>query len=1513
METLSVHCVRLAARRWVALAIAFAWLFVPAGAGSQEVSAVRITELLAEGPSGLLDEDGEAGDWIELQNGGAVAVDLSGWSLTDERDRPRKWPFPAVNLPTGGFVVVFASGKDRADPGRELHANFKLAAEGEYLGLFDPSGRAVQEFAPAFPPQRKGFSYGVSLEGPPLVLVDAQSAVSVYVPADGSLGLDWTGDPALEPFDDSEAAGWIRGAGGVGYDAGGGGPQPLGFWAFDDAGDTDAAIDSSGRENHGVVTSHFALSGGGGRGKPAYTAAGEGRSGGAADRALDFGATGSGALVHVPTAADGAFDSAVAADAIAISLWARGGPEQPANCVIFWGSSAPDGTGVRSLNAHIPWSDAVIYWDTAGCCDGTQRISKAEPDPARWRGVWNHYAFVKDGDSKRIYQNGALFHEGTNVADLTAIRGLFIGGPLNQGDWSYGGRIDEFALWDRPLGPQEIEALARGASPLDLSGLGSLVGLDLSGTMRGKSSSAYVRIPFDVPDGSALDALILSVLYDDGFAAFLNGVEVARRNAPAVLSFDARAISDRPREKTIKAEEIDLSARAGLLKPGRNILAFHGLNDSPASPDFLLRAELRAGRWAAERYLELPTPGAANGAGRLGFVADTTFSADRGLYDAPFSLEIACATEGAAIHLTLDGREPGPGKPGSRLYAAPISITGTTTLRAAAFKDGFFPSDVDCQTYIFPAQVKRQPALPAGLPAAWSGGYPADYGVDPDVVDSTLPGYSFEESLASIPTVSIVMPREDLFGSGSGLYYHSQTVQEKPASIEWIDPRGRRGFQSNAGVRIHGYTSRDHNFTPKHSFRVHFRERYGAAKLQFPLFPDTDVDRFDQFHLRGMSTDSWPVMDGWPGPGPEPARWYREKAQNLRDRWMKDTQIAQGQDACHGVSVHVFLNGLYWGLYDLTERPTDSFQAEHFGGERQEYDVLKDFAEVQSGTGDAWGELMAQAAGGLATPAAYQRIQGNNPDGTPNPAFPSLLDADSLIDYMILHIYAGADDWPNHNWWAGRQRGAESAGFRFFAWDQEITNNSLGRTHTSWGTRFEDVSAYNSPAYLYAQLRANAEFRLRFADRVHRHLFEGALTPEANIERWMDRAREVDRAIVGESARWGDHRRAVPFKREVEWLEEQRWLTEEYFPEIHSVALGRFRRVGLYPAVSAPGFSPTGGPISTGEAVALSAPAGEVYFTLDGSDPRRSGGSVSPAAQRAQGPVSLEGTGRLKARALHQGTWSALAEAFFWVEIQLRIAEVMYHPAGPPAGSSYDAEDFEFIEMANIGAARIQLGGIRLSGGVEFNFSQSRIAALEPGEVVLVVRDLGGFASRYGTDGLRIAGEYGGELRNSGERLLLVGPRGEPIHDFRYRDHWHPETDGAGRSLEVRDILALSSSWAEGNSWRPSAAVHGSPGTIGGSGAGLQLRGDLNQDKRVDLGDAVGLLFALFLDPEVAPPCAGPIDAGGNLDILDGSGDGRVDVSDAVHLLVHLFLAGPPGRWGGACARIEGCPQGCGG
>src|SRR6185503_2423872 len=247
--------------------------------------------------------------------------------------------------------------------------------------------------------------------------------------------------------------------------------------------------------------------------------------------------------------------------------------------------------------------------------------------------------------------------------------------------------------------------------------------------------------------------------------------------------------------------------------------------------------------------------------------------------------------------------------------------------------------------------------------------------------------------------------------------------------------------------------------------------------------------QFDQLVLRACSTDSWPVQDGYVHQGN--LRWDPKRATYLHDQWMRDAQNALGQPSPHGRYVHLYLNGLYWGLYNLTERGEDGFNAEYFGGSKEEYDVLKDYAELDAGDKTAWNEMMALATAGLASEAAYQRIQGNDPDGTRNTNYPVYVDVDGLIDYMIVHIYAGAEDWPAHDWWGGRRRGPESSGFHFTAWDQEISNDSLVRVLCIFGQRFEEVNSFDSPAFLYDKLRRNPTFQWKFSDRVQKHLFNG--------------------------------------------------------------------------------------------------------------------------------------------------------------------------------------------------------------------------------------------------------------------------------------------------------------------------------------------------------------------------------------------------------------------------------------
>ena len=249
------------------------------------------------------------------------------------------------------------------------------------------------------------------------------------------------------------------------------------------------------------------------------------------------------------------------------------------------------------------------------------------------------------------------------------------------------------------------------------------------------------------------------------------------------------------------------------------------------------------------------------------------------------------------------------------LYTGPLTIGATTALRAVAIKDDYLPTNVDTQTYIFVDDVVRQDTqttLAAGFPTSWGGTAP-DYGMDPAVVNS-VGAEAVVQSLKSLPTLSLVVNNDDLFGS-AGIYTRSTSSgpdNERPTSVELMHADGHEGFQLDAGIRIQGGAFRGHGLTKKHSLRLLFKNDYGAGSLKYPLFGEGAVDEFESLTLRMESNDGWQWADAAGQP------------QYARDEFHRRTQLAMGQPSVHGMYTHVYINGVYWGLYNVAERPDDS-------------------------------------------------------------------------------------------------------------------------------------------------------------------------------------------------------------------------------------------------------------------------------------------------------------------------------------------------------------------------------------------------------------------------------------------------------------------------------------------------------------------------------------------------------------------------------------------------------------
>src|SRR6185295_10555576 len=174
----------------------FSWLvvFLFSLALAQAATAgILISEFLASNDGLLKDEDGESPGWIELYNTGPGTTNLGGWHLTDSPGNPLRWTFPSTNLPTGSYLIVFASGKDRAVAGAQLHANFELNNGGGYLALVRPDGTTIEHaYSPGYTNQRANVSYGLELQTTTTSLIGTNVTARVLVPSNSSLGLTWT-------------------------------------------------------------------------------------------------------------------------------------------------------------------------------------------------------------------------------------------------------------------------------------------------------------------------------------------------------------------------------------------------------------------------------------------------------------------------------------------------------------------------------------------------------------------------------------------------------------------------------------------------------------------------------------------------------------------------------------------------------------------------------------------------------------------------------------------------------------------------------------------------------------------------------------------------------------------------------------------------------------------------------------------------------------------------------------------------------------------------------------------------------------------------------------------------------------------------------------------------------------------------------------------------------------------------------------------------------------------------
>ena len=689
----------------------------------------------------------------------------------------------------------------------------------------------------------------------------------------------------------------------------------------------------------------------------------------------------------------------------------------------------------------------------------------------------------------------------------------------------------------------------------------------------------YIRKDFQINDVNEIDDIKITIAVDDGFILWINGVETTSFYAPNNPTYNSYAVSanssiDNPKIYSFSVDDLALNS-------GSNTIAIQGFNVSKSSSDFYIDAKIEASK-------DLPE------------TTPAIIDVQSGFFTNPFEININTATAGETIKYTLDGSDPRSSETAiettspARITVDPNSNqanrgkTGGFVVRASHFEDGFDPSKPVTRNYIFVDFVKNQQHPGGGWPIFNINGQIIDLEMDPNITtDSRYEGL-MSQSLLDIPTISVTTDLDNLFGSSNGIYVNAQYhgyEWERPANLELIYPDGTEGFNIDAGIRIRGGWSRHDNY-PKHAFRVFFRSEYGAGKLEYPLFGDEGVDEFDKIDLRTSQNYSW-------ANGGSQSRYNTMN----RDVFSRESQRDMGQPYTKSRYYHLYLNGLYWGVFQTQERADANFAESYLGGSDDDYDVIQvDMGEywnlynigASGGNSNAWNEIWEMTQQGFSSNLSYFNLIGQTPEGKPDNSLTEWIDVENLIDYMLVIFYGGNFDSPvskffgnvsPNNVFAINDRTDSRKGFKFFAHDAEHTlladpvgpGIGLEENRVNIGSISSNRMVVNSfnkfhPQWLHFKLSENEEYRMKFADHVYKHFFNGGVfTPSASIARFKNTSEQLDLAIIAESARWGDRGNIPARNRDDDWIPAVEQVLKEWMPYRTEIVINQFIEEDLYP------------------------------------------------------------------------------------------------------------------------------------------------------------------------------------------------------------------------------------------------------------------------------------------------------------------------------------------------------------
>lgn len=819
-------------------------------------------------------------------------------------------------------------------------------------------------------------------------------------------------------------------------------------------------------------------------------------------------------------------------------------------------------------------------------------------------------------------------------------------------------------------------------------------------------------------------------------------------------------------------------------------------------------------------YFTNATPGAANATVGPGIAPEVQFSVVSRTFTQPFTVTLSTVDPTAVIHyvMVLNGAAAAVTNiptTDSPVYSGPLTISSSTQVRARAFpsQPGYLPGPARNETYI---------AVASGL-ASWSSDLPI-------IVFHNMGGGAVAATADQFMTMQVFDTRN-----------------------------GRSSLLNPPDVAVQGYFHRRGQATfynPKANLRVETQDAYGdnldVELLGLPAENDWvlyGVDCFDKVLMHNpLAHELYSEMGH-----------YTSRCRFV-EVFLKDDSGLAG----------TLIPSDYNGLYVLEEKikigkhrvDIDKLQDENTNAPSVTGGYLVSIDKSNPGSPTYLANVTMwyldpdyyQITSPIRAPqkqyidnyftSFYTALTGPNWTN-PVTGYAAYIDLNSWIDYHLHQTFVFNADMLRISSYFYKPRGGKIVQGPLWDFDRAFADSNDGRGFDprlwrsltpDYGTDpFNPGNTFNNP--WYSVLFKDPDFWQRWIDRYQE--LRKSVYSQTNLYARIDYfGNQVREATTREYPRWSGSGGSDTTPRAGTQCADTLCYT---FPtpgtwqgEIDFTKYWFSNRLDFFDSefLNPPVFSSGGGPIVPGFALTITAPTREanstIYYTLDGTDPRLPGGGVSASARSNlnTATITLTRNARIVARnynaAHHNSTgankpplsssWSGPVSATFVVTSpSLAITEIMYNPARPATGTN-DNDSYEFIELKNVGTNAANLIGVSFTNGLNFTFTATNaITNLAPGQYCVLVSDLAAFRSRY-PEVTNIAGQYTNRLNNGGERLYLEGALKEPILDFRYENSWYPVTDGVGFSLVIRNEYGAFNTWTNPPSWRPSAAVGGSPG-----------------------------------------------------------------------------------------------------